>query len=101
MQIEEWDIGRVTPYPGNPRNNDAGVDAVAKSLAEFGWRQPLVVDEDGVIVVGHTRLKAALKLGRTTVPVHVATGLTLQRTIQITHLAIRGRCDWVAAALRR
>ena len=76
MQIELWDIHRIRPYPGNPRLNDSAVDAVAKSLQEFGWRQPLVVDEAGVIIVGHTRYKAAFKLGMTEVPVHVATGLT-------------------------
>jgi ParB-like chromosome segregation protein Spo0J len=76
MQIEMWPIGRVKPYPGNPRLNDAAVDAVAKSLQEFGWRQPIVVDKDGVIVVGHTRWKAAQKLGYSEVPVHVAADLT-------------------------
>jgi DNA modification methylase len=76
MQVEEWPIGDVKPYPNNPRTNDAGVDAVAASLKAFGWQQPLVVDEQGVLIVGHTRLKAALKLGMKTVPVHVARGLT-------------------------
>jgi ParB-like chromosome segregation protein Spo0J len=66
----------VKPYPNNPRTNDAGVDAVAASLREFGWQQPLVVDEQGVLIVGHTRLKAAAKLGMKTAPVHVARGLT-------------------------
>ena len=52
------------------------VDAVAASIKEFGWRQPIVVDKDGVIVCGHTRWKAAKKLGLKKVPVHVATDLT-------------------------
>jgi len=56
--------------------NDAAVDAVAASIKEFGWRQPVVVDKDGVIICGHTRWKAAQKLGLKKVPVHVATGLT-------------------------
>lgn len=76
MQIDIWPIERVKPYDKNPRQNDAAVDAVAKSLQEFGWRQPIVVDEAGVIIVGHTRYKAALKLGYTEVPVHVASGLS-------------------------
>src|SRR5215831_1140895 len=76
MQIELWDINRVRPYPRNPRDNDGAVDAVAASLKEFGWRQPIVVDAEGVIVVGHTRWKAAKKLGLEQVPVHVATELT-------------------------
>src|SRR4051812_29452366 len=69
-------ITGIRPYENNPRINDAAVDAVAASLKEFGWRQPIVVDEDDVIIVGHTRYKAALKLGWTEVPVHVAVGLT-------------------------
>lgn len=76
MQIDMRSIESIKPYENNPRQNDAGVDAVAKSLQEFGWRQPIVVDEEGVIVVGHTRYKAALKLGMIEVPVHVAAGLT-------------------------
>jgi DNA modification methylase len=76
VKIELWSITDVKPYPGNPRDNDDAVDAVAASLREFGFRQPIVVDAEGVIVVGHTRYKAALKLGLEKVPVHVATDLT-------------------------
>ena len=76
MQIEMRPIGSIRPYPGNPRINDAAVAAVAASIKEFGFRQPLVVDEEGVIVVGHTRYKAAILLGMTEVPVHVARGLS-------------------------
>ena len=79
MQIEQWDIDRIKPYTSNPRRNDKAVDAVAKSIREFGFRQPIVVDAGGVIVVGHTRYKAALKLGLATVPVHVAADLTPQQ----------------------
>jgi DNA modification methylase len=76
MLVELRPLGSIRPYPGNPRRNDHAVDAVAKSIQEFGFRQPIVVDADDVIVVGHTRLKAALKLGLAEVPVHVAVGLT-------------------------
>src|SRR5687767_592259 len=76
MQIELWPIERVKPYHRNPRVNDSAVDAVAASLKEFGWRQPIVVDSDGVIIVGHTRWKAAKKLGLAQVPVHIATDLS-------------------------
>jgi ParB-like chromosome segregation protein Spo0J len=76
MHVEMRPIDSIRPYPGNPRINDAAVDAVAASIKEFGFRQPIVVDEEGVIIVGHTRYKAALKLGMTEVPVHVARGLT-------------------------
>src|SRR6266852_2187690 len=76
MKIEMRPIEAVQPYDNNPRLNDAAVDGVAASIRAFGFRQPLVVDEDGVIIVGHTRYKAALKLGLTEVPVHVAVGLS-------------------------
>jgi DNA modification methylase len=76
MQVELRPITSIRPYENNPRLNDAAVDAVAASIRAFGFRQPIVVDEDYVIIVGHTRYKAALKLGLTEVPVHVARGLT-------------------------
>ncbi len=76
MKIELWPIAEVKPYPGNPRQNDDAVDAVAASIREYGFRQPIVVDADGVIICGHTRYKAAQKLGLDKVPVHVATDLS-------------------------
>src|SRR5579871_4914018 len=76
VHIEERPIASIRPYENNPRLNDAAVEAVAASIREFGFRQPIVVDEDGVIIVGHSRLKAALKLGLEVVPVHVAVGLS-------------------------
>ena len=79
MKIEQWSIDRIRPYEKNPRRNDKAVAAVAESIREFGFRQPIVVDGDGVIVVGHTRYKAALKLGLEKVPVHVARDLTAQQ----------------------
>jgi ParB-like chromosome segregation protein Spo0J len=79
MKIEQWDIDRIKPYEKNPRRNDKAVQAVADSIREFGFRQPIVVDAAGVIVVGHTRYKAAMKLGLKTVPVHVAADLTPQQ----------------------
>jgi ParB-like chromosome segregation protein Spo0J len=76
MQVEPRPLDQIRPYENNPRHNDAGVEAVAKSIQEFGFRQPIVVDEQGVIIVGHTRYKAARKLGLPEVPVHVAVGLS-------------------------
>ncbi|MBI1374080.1 MAG: chromosome partitioning protein ParB [Phycisphaera sp.] len=76
MKIELRPLDQIKPYPGNPRQNDEAVDAVAASLREFGFRQPIVVDTEGAIIVGHTRYKAAQKLGLAKAPVHVATDLT-------------------------
>jgi site-specific DNA-methyltransferase (adenine-specific) len=76
MEIKIKKINEIIPYEGNPRLNDAAIDAVARSIKEFGWRNPIIVDKDNVIIAGHTRLKAAQKLGWGEVPVHVADDLT-------------------------
>lgn len=76
MKIETIDIERVIPYARNPRKNAGAVDKVAASLREFGFRQPIVVDKNYTVIVGHTRLLAAKKLGMNEVPVHIAEGLT-------------------------
>jgi DNA modification methylase len=76
MKIEHWPLDKIIPYQYNPRNNDDAVEMTAKSIQEYGWRQPIVVDEHGIIICGHTRLKAAEWLGLDTAPVHVAEGLT-------------------------
>ncbi|MFA6148653.1 MAG: DNA modification methylase [bacterium] len=76
MKVELIDIVRVVPYARNPRKNAAAVAKVAASITEFGWQQPIVVDSEMVIVVGHTRYLAAQQLGMEKVPVHVAEGLS-------------------------
>src|SRR5271165_4334437 len=76
MQIEIRNIEDIHPYPNNPRHNDNAVDAVADSIRVYGFRQPIVVDENYEIIAGNTRYKAAIKLGLKQVPVHVARGLT-------------------------
>ena len=76
MKIETRPLDAVKLYEQIPRIYDAAVDAVAESIRRFGFRQPIVVDGDGVIVCGHTRYRAAQKLGLTEAPVHVATDLT-------------------------
>jgi site-specific DNA-methyltransferase (adenine-specific) len=75
MNIITQEINKLIPYHNNPRKNQA-VDKVASSIKEFGWQQPIVVDEQNVIVVGHTRYQAAQKLGLKEVPTHIAKGLT-------------------------
>ncbi len=76
MLIELRPLNSIHTYDKNPRINDDAVEAVMASLREFGFRQPIVVDTDGVIICGHTRFKAAQRLGLEKVPVHVATDLT-------------------------
>jgi len=79
MHIEMFDIDKIRPYDRNPRKNAQAVDAVAASIKEFGFRQPLVVDSDMILIVGHTRWLAAKKLGLTQVPVHIATDMSPQQ----------------------
>lgn len=76
MQIIFRPIDSLTPYDNNPRLNDNAVATVAESIRQFGFRQPIVVDMRGIIVIGHTRWRAAKHLGMLEVPVHVADGLT-------------------------
>ena len=76
MKIIELPIDELTPYDNNPRKNDKAVDAVAASIKEFGFKVPIVIDQNGVIIAGHTRLKAARKLGLDKVPAIMADDLT-------------------------
>jgi ParB-like chromosome segregation protein Spo0J len=96
MKVEFRPPSDLHPYPGNPRLNDAAVEAVAKSIRDFGFRQPIVVDADGVVVAGHTRLKAALRLGLAKVPVHVVKDLTADqiRAYRLADNAAAERAEW-------
>lgn len=76
MQIEEMRVADLIPYENNPRKNDEAVEAVAASIKEFGFKVPIIVDAENVIIAGHTRLKAAQLLGMDTVPVIRADDLT-------------------------
>lgn len=76
MQIVEKNISELVPYKNNPRNNDDAVSAVANSIKEFGFKVPIIVDSDNVIVAGHTRLKAAELLKMESVPCIIADDLT-------------------------
>jgi DNA modification methylase len=77
MEVTMWPLERIIPFARNARKiPPEAIDKVAASIKEFGWRQPIVVDREGVIICGHTRLLAARKLGLSTAPVHVADNLT-------------------------
>ena len=77
LAIAWWPTDRPTPFARNARVcPESAIAKVAASVTEFGWRQPIVVDEAGVILAGHTRLLAAQRLGLAEVPAHVATGLS-------------------------
>ena len=77
MEIIIRGVNTLTPYERNTKQHDQKqIDNVANSIKRFGWQQPIVIDENGVVVIGHCRLLAAKKLGLQEVPVTVASGLT-------------------------
>jgi len=79
MKIVYLNPSEVQPYQNNPRINEKAVDGVVASLQEFGFQQPIVVDTDHVIIVGHTMWKAALKMSLPSIPILVAENLTSEQ----------------------
>ena len=76
MKLKTVRLEDVRPYENNPRRNDGAVDAVAESIRQCGYVAPIVVDEEMVILAGHTRYKALTRLGLTTAKVLIAEGLS-------------------------
>ncbi len=76
LKIIYKNVDELTPYVNNPRNNEMAVEPVAKSIKEFGFKVPIIIDKDGEIVAGHTRLKAAKELELEEVPCIIADDLT-------------------------
>lgn len=76
MEIKMVKLSDIKPYENNPRQNDQAVEPVAESIRQFGFKVPMVLDKDNIIVTGHTRYKAAMKLGLEEVPVIYADDLT-------------------------
>lgn len=76
MDIKMFKINDIKPYEKNPRKNDEAVEYVANSIKEFGFKVPIVIDKDNIIIAGHTRYKASKKLGIKEVPCIIADDLT-------------------------
>ena len=79
MNIVNVKIAEVTPYANNPRNNDAAVESVAKSIEKFGFIGAIILNKDKVIINGHTRMKACKKLGMETIPAIIVDHLTKEQ----------------------
>jgi len=79
MEIKMVPIGDIIPYENNPRENTEAVQYVVKSIEEFGWKVPIVIDAEGVIITGHTRYLAAKQLGITEIPCIVASDLSPEK----------------------
>jgi hypothetical protein len=101
MKLEHWTLDRFKPYERNPRQNDAVVDKMIASIAEFGFRMPVVVQSDGTVVDGHLRLKAAIQMELAQVPVVLADELTSEQVKAFRLLANRSAnwADWDADLL--
>lgn len=101
MEIIEKKLAEIRPYERNPRKNDGAVDAVAASIREFGFKVPIVIDQDGVIVCGHTRYKAAKKLKMKAVPCVVADDLTQEqaKAFRLADNKVGEIADWDMDAL--
>lgn len=89
MNVIEKSINDVKPYEKNPRKNDAAVSAVANSIREFGFKVPIVIDKNGMIIAGHTRYKAALQLGLQKIPCVIADDLTKEQVKAFSWLTTR------------
>ena len=102
MKIIEKKTAELIPYARNPRKNDDAVNSVAASIKEFGFKQPIVIDAGGVVVAGHTRLKAAQKLGLETVPCVIASDLTPAqiKAYRLLDNKIAEKADWDFALLQ-
>lgn len=96
MNIVEKKIEELVPYENNPRNNDDAVAPVAESIKQFGFKVPIVIDSNNVIITGHTRLLAAKQLGLKTVPCIVADDLTPEqvKAFRIADNKVGEQADW-------
>lgn len=96
MEIINKSINEVIPYEKNPRKNDQAVEYVSNSIREFGFRIPIVLDKDGIIVAGHTRLKAAQKLGLKEVPCIVADDLSEEqiKAFRLADNKVAEKAEW-------
>jgi len=95
--VEIWPIDKPIDYPGNPRKwSKSAIAKVAASIREYGWRQPVVVDKDGVIVIGHLRRTAGRSIGLPTCPVHVARDLSAAqiRGLRLADNRTNEEADW-------
>lgn len=93
MQIEYWDIERLTPYARNPRRNDAAVPKMAGLIREFGFKVPVIVRSSGEVIDGHLRLKAAWSLGMTQIPVVIADEWS-EAQVKAFRLAVNKSAEW-------
>lgn len=103
MEIIMKKVGELVPYENNPRINDISVDAVANSIEQFGFKVPMVVDNNNVVITGHTRLKAAIKLGIEEVPCIIADDLDEEqvKAFRIADNSVGADSQWDMSKLKK
>ena len=79
MKLQKLKLADIEPYKNNPRKNDAAVNAVAESIRQCGYIAPIIVDEEHVIIAGHTRYKALVALGMDDAECLICSGLTVEQ----------------------
>ena len=102
MKVTEIELRKLIPYENNPRKNEKAVDAVMQSIKQFGFKNPIIVDENMVIISGHTRRLAALKLSMEKVPVIIAKDLTEEqvRAFRLADNRVASFSSWDEAKLK-
>lgn len=102
MKVTEIELRKLIPYENNPRKNEKAVDAVVNSIKQFGFKNPIIVDENMVIISGHTRRLAALKLSMEKVPVIIAKDLTEEqvRAFRLADNRVASFSSWDEAKLK-
>lgn len=102
MKVVEIELRKIIPYENNPRKNEKAVDAVMQSIKQFGFKNPIIVDENMVIISGHTRRLAALKLSMDKVPVIIAKDLTEEqvRAFRLADNRVASFSSWDEAKLK-
>lgn len=102
MKVTEIELRKLIPYENNPRKNEKAVDAVMQSIKQFGFKNPIIVDENMVIISGHTRRLAALKLSMDKVPVIIAKDLTEEqvRAFRLADNRVASFSSWDEAKLK-
>lgn len=102
MKVVEIELRKLIPYENNPRKNEKAVDAVVNSIKQFGFKNPIIVDENMVIISGHTRRLAALKLSMDKVPVIIAKDLTEEqvRAFRLADNRVASFSSWDEAKLK-
>ena len=96
MEIIMKKVNEIKPYEKNPRHNDEAVKYVANSIKEFGFKNPIIIDKNNVIIAGHTRLKASIYLNLESVPCIIADDLTEEqvKALRIADNKVSEMSEW-------